>query len=209
MVTAAPHRTQSQHRTQAERRASSRAKLVDAAIASLAERGYAGTSLPEVVRRAGLSNGGLWRHFRSKAELLAAASLEAERRLVEDESPNTAGDEIDVVVDRLLHWSTQPAMYAIVELLLASRGDPELKAALTALDQRASALFVDVVRRLLGAELADHPHARGNVRALGLTLYGVTLTHHLRPAAAAADLAADLHRIAHELFSATEYGHRK
>jgi len=198
LVTASPHRTQ------AERRASSRAKLVDAAIASLAERGYAGTSLPEVVRRAGLSNGGLWRHFRSKADLLAAASLEAERRLVEDDAPRATGDEIDVVVDRLLHWSTQPAMYAIVELLLASHGDPELKAALDALDQRASALFVDVVRRLLGPELATHPHARGNVRALGLTLYGVTLTHHLRPPAAAKDLARDLHRIAHALFGPTD-----
>src|SRR3954451_949467 len=71
-----------EHRTQAERRATSRAKLVDAALTCLAERGYAGASLPEIVRRAGLSNGGLWRHFPSKAELLAATSLEAERRLL-------------------------------------------------------------------------------------------------------------------------------
>jgi AcrR family transcriptional regulator len=189
-------------RSQGERRASSKARLLDATVASLAERGYAGTSLPEVVRRAGLSNGALWRHFRSKADLMAAASLEAERRLVTVELDDPAGDPVDRVVARLLHWTEQPAMLAIVELLLASRGDPELQAALAELDERASAMFVDVVRRLLGPELAAHPHARGNIRALGLTLYGLTLTHHLRPTGAADDVAHDLRRIVHRLFAA-------
>ena len=198
-ASAAPRR-----RTQAERRASSRAKLLDATITSLAERGYAGTSLPEVVRRAGLSNGGLWRHFRSKAELMAAASLEAERRLVQSDAAGAlaASDPIDQVVTRLLHWTTQPAMHAIVELLLASRGDAELKAALTELDERASTMFVDVVQRSLGPGLAAHPHARGNIRALGLSLYGLTLTHHLRTAEGVADIAQDLRRIAHQIFVA-------
>lgn len=188
-------------RTQAERRATSRAKLLDATITSLAERGYAGTSLPEVVRRAGLSNGGLWRHFRSKAELMAAASLEAEQRLVDTTAAGARGDAIDHVVTQLLQWSTQPAMHAIVELLLASRGDAELKAALTELDERASSMFVDVVRRSLGPELAAHPHVRGNIRALGLALYGLTLTHHLRTPGGAEDIARDLRRIAHQIFA--------
>ena len=196
-VSAAPGR-----RTQAQRRAASRAKLLDATITSLAERGYAGTSLPEVVRRAGLSNGGLWRHFRSKAELMAAASLEAEQRLVETTAPGAPpGDAVDYVVTQLLQWSAQPAMHAIVELLLASRGDAELKEALTELDERASSMFVDVVRRSLGPELGAHPHVRGNIRALGLALYGLTLTNHLRTPGGVADIARDLRRIAHQMFA--------
>ena len=155
-----------------------------------------------MVRRAGLSNGGLWRHFRSKAELMAAASLEAEQRLVESDVAGAVGDPLDQVVARLLHWTAQPAMHAIVELLLASRADAELKAALTELDERASTLFVDGVRRSLGPELGGHPHARGNIRALGLALYGLTLTHHLRSAEGVDDIAHDLRRIAHQIFSA-------
>lgn len=192
----------SARRTQAERRATSRAKLIDATIALLAERGYTGTSLPEVVRKAGLSNGALWRHFPSKAELMAAVSLEAEQRLIASTDEPAGGDAIDRVVTQLLHWSDQPAMLAIVELLLASRGDAELKAALTELDDRASTMFVDVVRRALGPELGTHPHVRGNIRALGLTLYGLTLTHHLRSAAATADVRRDLRRIMHQAFGA-------
>ena len=201
-LVASPASALPRRRTQAERRAASRAKLLDATITSLAELGYAGTSLPEVVRRAGLSNGGLWRHFRSKAELMAAASLEAEQLLVESTVESGGGDAIDGVVTQLLHWSTQPAMHAIVELLLASRGDAELKEALTELDERASTMFVDVVRRSLGPELAAHPHVRGNIRALGLALYGLTLTHHLRSPAGADDIARDLRRIAHQIFTA-------
>src|SRR5581483_10029359 len=63
-----------ERRTQAQRRAASRARLLDAAVDCLAERGYGGTTLPEIVRRAELSNGALWRHFRSKNELLVAAA---------------------------------------------------------------------------------------------------------------------------------------
>lgn len=132
---------------------------------------------------------------------MAAASLEAEQRLVDsDADPADTADPIDQVVARLLHWTTQPAMHAIVELLLASRGDAELKAALTELDERASTMFVDVVRRSLGPELGGHPHARGNIRALGLALYGLTLTHHLRSEQGADDIARDLRRIAHQIF---------
>src|SRR5437879_4625405 len=69
-------------RTQAERRAHSRASLLQAAIECLAREGYAGTTIGQVVAAAGLSNGAMWRHFRSKAELMAAAVLQAEESLL-------------------------------------------------------------------------------------------------------------------------------
>lgn len=194
----------STRRTQAERRASSRARLIDATLACLAELGYAGASLPEIVRRAGLSNGGLWRHFRSKADLLAAASIEAERRLLAAAPQRPvlrAPDEaIDGVIEQILEWSQQPEMVAIIELLLASRADPLLHEALSANDERAASLFADEIRRLLGPNLAAHPHFRVNARQLGLTLYGIAVTHHLRPEVARLALAGELRDLARRLF---------
>jgi AcrR family transcriptional regulator len=191
-------------RTQAERRASSRAKLIDATIECLADRGYAGASLPEIVRRSGLSNGALWRHFQSKPELLAAASLEAERRLLDATPRALAGDapagRIDAVVEQVTRWSEEPAMSAILELLLASRADADLRRALRASDERAAALFVDEIQRLLGPELAAHPHFRANVRQLGLTLYGIAVTQHLRPGSARAGLIEELRDLGRRLF---------
>src|SRR5690348_10514068 len=151
-------------RTQAERRASSRARLIDATLACLADLGYAGASLPEIVRRAGLSNGALWRHFRSKAELLAAAAVEAEERLLStaarvEVDERLDAERIDAVIDRLLIWSRAPAMHAILELMLASRTDEELRASLQLHDERMSGLFVREIQRLLGPTLTQHPRA--------------------------------------------------
>jgi AcrR family transcriptional regulator len=194
----------SARRTQAERRASSRARLLNATLSCLAELGYAGSSLPEIVRRAGLSNGGLWRHFHSKAELMAAASLEADQRLLaaapERPAPRDADEAIDGVVDQILDWSQRPEMVAIIELLLASRADPQLHEALSANDERAATLFADEIRRLLGPHLAAHPHFRVNARQLGLTLYGIAVTYHLRAESARRALTAELRDLARRLF---------
>ena len=59
-------------RTPAEqaRRDATRARLLAAAHALVAERGYAGCAVTEVAARAGLSTGALYRHWPSKADLL-------------------------------------------------------------------------------------------------------------------------------------------
>lgn len=51
----------------------SRDRIVDAAMRLFGEQGYAGTTIAQIERAAGLSPGagGLYRHFPSKAELLA------------------------------------------------------------------------------------------------------------------------------------------
>ncbi|GGP16786.1 TetR/AcrR family transcriptional regulator [Nonomuraea glycinis] len=54
---------------------STRARIIDEALRLFAERGYAATSVAEIEAAAGLSPGagGLYRHFRSKYEVLSAA----------------------------------------------------------------------------------------------------------------------------------------
>ena len=61
-------------RTQAERSAATRALLLEAAIASLASVGWANTTTTEVCRRAGVSQGALFKHFPTKTELLCRAA---------------------------------------------------------------------------------------------------------------------------------------
>jgi AcrR family transcriptional regulator len=57
---------------------STRERIVSEALRLFAERGYAATSVAEIEASAGLSPGagGLYRHFRSKEEVLAAALRE-------------------------------------------------------------------------------------------------------------------------------------
>jgi AcrR family transcriptional regulator len=58
----------------------SRRRIVDAAAALMAERGFAGTSIAAVSQRSGLPSGSIYWHFGSKEALLAAVVEEGARR---------------------------------------------------------------------------------------------------------------------------------
>jgi AcrR family transcriptional regulator len=70
-----------ERRTQVERAAESRRRLVDAAIRMLAERGYAGTTLVEIGREAGLSRGLVTHHFGTKEACMEAVIVSIGERL--------------------------------------------------------------------------------------------------------------------------------
>jgi len=195
----------SPRRTQAERRAASRERLLDAALACLAERGYAGTSLPEVLRRAQLSNGAMWRHFPSKAELMVAAALHSEQQLADSTAQVSLDllspvERLDAAVEQVWRYTTAPAFLALIELLHASRSDPELAEAMRGADRQAGEIFFDTVTRCVGPTAAAHPDFQRNVRLLGLVLYGVGLTSGLRGTVAVDHLRREVQQVMRVLF---------
>ena len=58
---------------QEERSAETRRRLLDATVACLFERGYAGTTTTEIAARAGVSRGAQLHHFPKKDELVVSA----------------------------------------------------------------------------------------------------------------------------------------
>lgn len=198
-------------RTQAERRATTRAKLLDAAVECLIERGYAGTTLGEVAARAGLTNGAMWRHFPTKAALMADAALLCEERLtartgIGDHGKRLPGRLADAVAD-LWALANDPGLQALIELIRAGRTDPELHAALQATDQRAASLFYDNLAERLGPDAASQPDFRRNAKVLGLALYGTALTDDLRSPMAQRRLLADMQALAAQLFLPAQERH--
>ncbi|MGB3335632.1 MAG: TetR/AcrR family transcriptional regulator [Devosia sp.] len=77
-------------RTQSERREETKGQLLAAARALFAEKGFAETSTPEIVARAGVTRGALYHHFADKTALFAAV-VEAEHADVAD-GIEAAGD---------------------------------------------------------------------------------------------------------------------
>ncbi|MET9628488.1 TetR/AcrR family transcriptional regulator [Lentzea sp. NPDC006480] len=67
----------------AEYSESTRQALVDSAIDLFTKRGYAGTSLDEVVKRARVTKGALYHHFSGKQALFEAAFAQVETRSIE------------------------------------------------------------------------------------------------------------------------------
>lgn len=67
----------------AEYSESTRQALVDSAVDLFTKRGYAGTSLDEVVKRARVTKGALYHHFSGKQALFEAAFAQVETRTIE------------------------------------------------------------------------------------------------------------------------------
>jgi AcrR family transcriptional regulator len=72
-----------QRRTQEERSGETRERLLQAAIEVLTDRGFGGLTMSEVSSRAGVSNGALVHHYRSKGLLVIAATEFAYDRAIE------------------------------------------------------------------------------------------------------------------------------
>jgi AcrR family transcriptional regulator len=135
------------------RSTATRQALLDAAIESLVERGYAATTTIETARRAGVSRGAQQHHFPTKALLMTAAVEHLlARRLSEFgaafASVDAGGDRLDAGVD--LAWSMfqSPVFAAWIELWVAARTDPELAATVIDIDRRftveSRAMFLEL-----------------------------------------------------------------
>lgn len=121
-------------RTQVERSAATRAALLDAAIACLVEEGYAKTTTRRIAERAGVTPGALQHHFASKAELLGETrrhlTIKAGEELLAQMPSGTLSIQArnEQLLDRTWKLYKGPLLQAALELLVAARTDPELRA---------------------------------------------------------------------------------
>jgi AcrR family transcriptional regulator len=167
-------------RTQAERSASTQARLLDATIECLVERGWAGTSTTEVVRRAGVSRGAQVHHFPTKEDLVLAAIehlLERRTREFEETFANLPPDQRSPAnAMRLLHnhWFGD-TFAAWLELLTATRSDPAMHARFVEFEQRSFEHRLESFKRMFPDAAADDGFARVALRLSFALLDGMAI----------------------------------
>lgn len=159
-------------RTQQQRRDETRRALLDAAVESLIEVGFARTTTLEVQRRADASRGALLHHFPSKAELLVAAvdhlaEMRARELKVLAAVLPDGRSRTDAVLDLLWQCFSGTFFQVAMELRTAARTDPELRPVLVAAERSLRDRIVAQARTLFGKDVADHP---GLERAIDFTL---------------------------------------
>lgn len=180
-------------RTQQQRRDETRRALLDAAVESLIEVGFARTTTLEVQRRADVSRGALLHHFPSKAELLGAAiahlaemravelkrlsaELPADRRADGKAAASAAAAaagapgasaRTSAVLGLLWQCFSGTFFQVAMELRTAARTDPELRPVLASAERALRDGILAQARTLFGKEVAEHPGLPG---ALDLTL---------------------------------------
>ena len=149
-------------RTQAERRAATARALLDATVSSLFERGHARTTTTEICRRAGVSQGALFKHYPTKQALLAAAAEHLFDSLLgalprgllsgaaRGRSRRRGGTSALALFE-------SPELAAAFELMIAARTDRELAQGLATVVARHAAKLRGHARRLF-------PEAAGSPR---------------------------------------------
>ncbi len=173
-VAKAALKTKRPRRSNAERTSETRRKLFDASISCLHELGYAATSTNLVAERAGVSRGAMNHHFASKAELMVAVVEDVFLRDLlfykERLDALPLKQRISGLID--LAWTaiSGEGGQAVLHIMLAMQGDPELRSKLP-----------PVINRI-GAATKNDLHQM--TKALGLnaksrSLIDASLTLHL------------------------------
>jgi AcrR family transcriptional regulator len=142
-------------RTQAQRRAAAQSRLLDAALECLVEEGFARFTTLSVCRRAGMSQGGLFRHFPTRDDLLAATLDHLIRQHVEAWEARflqlSPSDRTAFAGLRLLSTvTTDPRLRAIFDVAAAARTDPVLRERLSLPLQEFMERMHSLARDLLG-----------------------------------------------------------
>lgn len=106
-----------------------RSRLLDAAAEVFCERGYDGTTVAEVARRAGLTTGAIYANFRDKAELLLKTIERSSQRAVADmEAAREAGasalDRLLLMARRMVAEPDSTERLLFVEMFSAARRHP-------------------------------------------------------------------------------------
>lgn len=164
-MTTAPPREPQQDRSRA-----TRARLLEAAIACLAESGWTASTVAVVAERAGVSRGAAQHHFPTREALFTAAleqvsqvrANEMKRELAE--LPGGASPDTAAVVELVMSLFTGTVFRAALALWVAAAAEPQLREQMIPLEARIGRDIHRVVVELLGVDERE-PGVRETVQA--------------------------------------------
>lgn len=169
-------------RTQ-ERSRLTRQRLLDAAVSSLLEHGWAGTTTTAVALRAGVSRGAQQNHFPTRDELVVAAvehlgraRVEEARRIAADLP--TGRQRTLAVLEALADVYTGPLFTVALELWVAARTDPALHAIVAPLETEFGRAAHQLTVDALGAD-ESRPGVREAVQGTLDLVRGLALANVL------------------------------
>jgi AcrR family transcriptional regulator len=168
-------------RTQAQRSETTRAKILDATVQSLVERGYAETTTAEVLAIADVPRGTLLHHFPTKADLLVGAVQHVARRRLAGLDAELAAlpagtDPVDAMIDVVWRHFSSPLFWAALELWNAARTDPEVRGALVPVEKEVFGVLHERSRVLLEQALPGDPRLGTVIQLNFEVLAGLAMT---------------------------------
>ncbi|BFP53088.1 TetR/AcrR family transcriptional regulator [Streptomyces griseus] len=152
------------HAPKQDRSRATRQRLLEAAVACLAEHGWAGSTVSVVAERAGVSRGAAQHHFPTREDLFTGAvEYVAEERSAALRALPVQGRA--EVVAALVDLYTGPLFRAALQLWVAASNEAQLHPRVTELEARVGRETHRIAVELLGAD-ESRPGARETVQGL-------------------------------------------
>ncbi|MFF4932837.1 TetR/AcrR family transcriptional regulator [Streptomyces griseofuscus] len=151
-----------------DRSRATRQRLLEAAVACLAEHGWAGSTVAVVAGRAGVSRGAAQHHFPTREDLFTAAvEYVAEERssALRDLFPDGVRGDRRAVVTALVDLYTGPLFRAALQLWVAASNEEQLRGRVTELEARVGRETHRIAVELLRAD-ESRPGVRETVQGL-------------------------------------------
>lgn len=151
-----------------DRSRATRQRLLEAAVACLAEHGWTGSTVAVVAERAGVSRGAAQHHFPTREDLFTAAvEYVAEERSTALRAlfPQGATGDRRAAVSALVDLYTGPLFRAALHLWVAASNEDQLRPRVTELEARVGRETHRIAVDLLAAD-ESHPGTRETVQGL-------------------------------------------
>lgn len=167
-------------RTQTERTEETRAALIEAAIIVLHRQGYNAATTATIADEAGVSRGSIIYHFGTRAQLMSdVITFVFEKEQQQYEALQQQGFDLSKPEDwpeMLWRVFSQPSGLAVVEILQASRSDPELAELVIPTQERVEQLSIET---LLERFPGNEKQLRTRVRLFVWAIRGLELSRVL------------------------------
>jgi len=153
--------------SQQERSRATQQRLLEATVDCLIEHGWSGTTTTLVAQTAGVSRGAQLHHYPTKAALVLAAVEHLATRRAEEIRAEAAGlpvRSLNRAMELLTTAFTGRLYVAALEVWIAARTDPPLRAALVPLEARVGRELHRLAVDLFGAD-ESRPRVREAVQA--------------------------------------------
>jgi AcrR family transcriptional regulator len=174
-----------QRRTQEERSAETRARLVDATLDLLVERGYALATTTDIARRAGVTRGALNHHFSSKDDLVVHSVSHILREWIGEirqvaELVRAGNLSLSEFVERMWELFSGRLFLVTLEHVTAARHNPFLREQLVPVTREFHAALDDTWRNFFDGTGLHGPEVEAAFNATLCLMRGMSLQTILR-----------------------------
>ena len=158
-----------------------RTKILEAAFQILARQGYENTSIKDIAEEAGVAQGLVHYHFKSKQQLVLAVLAEVCREMEFGDAQGAAGAQAAYEKFKNMLKGSQATHALYIQLIAMGLHDKELGAGVLNFVRQDRAHIEDIARQVLAEREADPKPARAIASVVEAAVLGIMVQNLIDP----------------------------